>query len=622
MTYMPKQKWSQMVRGGNARIAERFGIDPLTARVLLNRDLSDEEQIRRYLYGTLEDLENPLLMNGLSEAASLLHACILKKEKIRVIGDYDADGIFSTYILVHSLRAAGGCVSYDIPDRITDGFGMSQRLVERAYQDGIQLIITCDNGIAQTAEAARAKRLGMKVVITDHHEPNFTLTADGSKEFQLPDADVIVDPKQPGCPYPNKNLCGAGVAWKLMYLYESRYLTDGGKQQSEGRNRSDNSVRSAESSDQPAPVSECPVSMQTLPFAAAATVTDIMKLTGENRILVRYGLKLLSETENTGMRSLIQSCGLEGKKLTAGHIGFILGPCMNASGRLDSALRAVGLLLETDQRKAGSEAQMLAALNDRRKEMTEAGKEAAFEKIEQQHLLEDRVLIIYLEGVHESLAGIIASKVKETMYRPVMVFTDTEDPALLKGSGRSVEAYNMHDELSRVSDLFVRFGGHAMAAGVTMERKLLDQLRSRLNENCTLTQEDLMMKIVLDAAPPLSALHENLISELNLLEPYGPGNRAPLFGCSQVQLLKLRVLGKNRNCIKMTVGDTTCRREAMLFEDADMFLSLLKERFGEQEVRNLINGSENQIRLTLAYRPEIDDYWPEHTVQLRIAHFQ
>ena len=622
MTDMPKQKWSQLVRGGNAQIAERFGIDPLTARVLLNRDLSDEDQIRRYLYGTLDDLENPLLMSRLEEAADLLHDCILKKEKIRVIGDYDADGIFSSYILVHSLRAAGGLVSYDIPDRITDGFGMSLRLVEKARLDGVNLIITCDNGIAQTAEVERAKQLGMKVIITDHHEPNFTVTADGSKEFHLPDADVIVDPKQPGCPYPNKNLCGAGVAWKLMYLYESRYLSDRGRNLTDDRDCPERTVLILESSDQLVPVQECPLAMETMPFAAAATVTDIMKLTGENRILVRHGLRLLSETENIGMRALIKSCGLEGKKLTTGHIGFILGPCMNASGRLDSALRAVGLLLETDQQKASSEAQMLAALNDRRKEMTEAGKEAAFEKIEQQHLLEDRVLIIYLEGVHESLAGIIASKVKETMYRPVIVFTDTEDPALLKGSGRSVEAYNMHDELSRVSDLFIKFGGHAMAAGVTIERRLLGQLRTRLNENCTLTEDDLMMKIVLDAAPPLSALHENLISELNLLEPYGPGNRAPLFGCSQVRVLKLHVFGKNRNCIKMTVGDTTCRREAMLFEDANGFLSRLKERFGEEEVRNLISGSANQIRLTLAYRPEIDDYWPEHTVQLRIAHFQ
>ncbi len=601
MTYTPKQKWSLLVKGGNAKIAERFGIDPLTARVLLNRELSDEEQIRRYLYGTLDDLENPLLMSGLEEAAGLLHACIQKKEKIRVIGDYDADGIFSSYILVHSLSAAGGCVSYDIPDRITDGFGMSLRMIEQAHQDGIHLIITCDNGIAQTAEVARAKGLGMKVIVTDHHEPNYTVTAEGTRKYHLPDADVVVDPKQPGCAYPNKNLCGAGVAWKLMYLYESRYTACSGKL---------------------LPVTECPVSMETLPFAAAATVTDIMKLTGENRILVKHGLRLLSETKNTGMRELIRSCGLEGKKLTAGHIGFILGPCMNASGRLDSALRAVGLLLETDQEKAGSQAKMLAALNERRKEMTEAGKDAAFEKIEQHHLLEERVLILYLEGVHESLAGIIASKIKETMYRPVIVFTDTEDPALLKGSGRSVEAYNMHDELSRVSDLFVKFGGHAMAAGVTIERKLLDQLRIRLNENCTLTQEDLMMKIVLDAAPPLSSLHEKLISELNLLEPYGPGNRAPLFGCSQVSVLKLRVLGKNRNCMKMTVSDTTCRREALLFEDADVFLSRLKERFGEIEVRKMMNGSASQVRLTLAYRPEIDDYWPEHTVQLRIAHFQ
>ena len=613
MSYRVKQKWSQMVRGGDQRIAERFAIDPIAARVLLNRGITEDGQIRLFLYGTLDDLEDPRLLDHALRAAELLHGCIQENRKIRVIGDYDADGIFSTYILCHALQTAGAEVSYEIPDRVRDGFGMSMRLVENAFRDGIGLIITCDNGISQEEEVRRAKQLGMTVIITDHHEPNYTLENDTEREVLLPEADAIVDPKKPLCPYPNKDLCGAGVAWKLMYLYESRYLIP---------RHSGLSDRCAPGTEDLVPVRDCPVAMELLPFAAAATITDIMNLLGENRILVKYGLKMLGETQNTGMRALIRICSLEGRRLTPGQIGFIIGPCMNASGRLCSAELAVSLLLEKNPANAAVLAKRLSKLNDDRKMKTEEGKEEAFDQIEHTDLIEDKVLIVYLEGVHESVAGIIASKVKDAWNRPVIIFTDTVDPDHLKGSGRSIETYNMHEELSRISDVFVRFGGHPMAAGVTIRRERLPELRRRINENCTLSEDDLSRKILLDAVPPFAYLTEDLVRGLDLLEPYGPGNRMPQFGCSRVLIRRLSILGKNRNCVRLLLDDGKSRMTAVYFGDADDFIGYLKEKYGESRTARLILGQEDDMRLSFAYRPVINEFRSERSVQLQIAYFQ
>ena len=603
MIKRPQQKWSQQVVGGNGPIAERFGIDPVTARVLLNRGLREDEEIRRFLEGTLEDLDDPRLMDQIMDAARILHESILQRRKIRIIGDYDADGILSTFILYHSLEKAGALVSFEIPDRIRDGFGVSMRLIEHAHEDGIDTIITCDNGIAQIKEVERAKQLGMCVIITDHHEPNYTLSVDGQKVIVLPDADAVVDPKKPGCRYPNKDLCGAGVAWKLMYLFEC-------------------CLKTGFSGDMLFPVRDCPVAMENLPFAAAATITDIMNLTGENRILVKYGLGMLSKTDNTGMRALIRCCHLDGKRITPGQISFIIGPCLNAAGRLDSAERAVRLLLERDPEKAAVSAQTLADFNVRRKDMTEKGKDAAFARIENTSLEDDRVLVIYLEGIHESLAGIVASKVKDAMNRPVLIFTDSAQEDQLKGSGRSIESYNLHDELSKVSDLLVKFGGHAMAAGVTVSRSNLDKLRKKLNENCSLTQEDMTQKILLDAVLPFSYLTENLVGELERLEPFGKGMRAPLFGCSKVKVLRLNVVGEKRNCIKLLVDDGSRKMTAVCFGDADEFITSLEQRYGKDEVSRLMRGQESQLRLSLAYRPSINEFQGMRNIELQIAHFQ
>ncbi len=604
MAYRPKQRWSQLRKGGNARVAQTFGIDPLIASIILNRQVNTDEEIRRYLFGTLDDMEDPLKLDQIEEAAALLCRKIQDNKPIRVIGDYDADGICSTFILVSCLKKAGADVSYDIPDRVTDGFGMSIRLIEQAHSDGIDTIITCDNGIAQITETSRAKELGMTVIITDHHEPNYSEDDEGRRIYHLPDADVIVDPKKPGCTYPNKYLCGAGVAWKLMHVYESRYL-----------------IRETES---PGilPAEKCPMTMKMLPFAAVATVTDIMKLQGENRILVKYGLKLLSDADNVGMMELLRANGLQDTELSAYHIGFVIGPCLNATGRLESAKMAITLLLETDHVRAQSEAARLVELNTHRKDMTEEGKAAAFEMIENTHLIHDRVLILYLKGIHESVAGIVASKVKETYHRPVMVFTDTEDPDHLKGSGRSIEEYNMHAEFSRVSDVFLKFGGHPMAAGATIERTKLEDLRRRLNENCTLSEEDLALRVQIDAAPPLSMLTLNLAEQMSVLEPCGTGNRSPLFGCSKVQLLKMSILGVNRNCVKLTVLEKGTRMDALYFGDSQSFIDYLTEQYSKDQVDRLMRGMECDIHLTLAYKLRINEYRGVRSLQLQIAHFQ
>ncbi len=608
MAYRAKQRWSQIMKGGNQRVANTFHINPLIASIILNRGVSEDDEIRRYLHGTLEDLEDPLKLDQIEDAASLLYRKISDYSSIRVIGDYDADGICSSYILISTLKKAGAVVSYDIPDRITDGFGMSVRMVEKAFSDGVDTIITCDNGIAQTAEVKRAKELGMTVIITDHHEPNYTVHENGERVYDLPDADVIVDPKKPGDSYPNKDLCGAGVVWKLMYVFERRYLFR-------------NPIYRPSADEDMIPVRECPLTMQNLPFAAIATVTDIMKLLGENRILVKCGLEMLPDTDNIGMQALIKANNLRGVKLSSYHIGFVLGPCLNATGRLDTAKRAVHLLLEKDPGKALSEAVLLTDLNRKRQDMTEMGKALALDMIDHSDLIHDRVLILYLKGIHESVAGIIASKVKDTYQRPVMVFTDTENPEYLKGSGRSIEEYNMHAELTRVSDVFVKFGGHPMAAGATICRDRLEELRTRLNENCTLTQDDLAQKVLIDAAPRFSMLTEDLARELSLIEPAGPGNRSAMFGCSRVKLLKMDLIGRKKNCVKLILQDNI-KMEAVYFTDAEGFIAYLMEKYPSHEVENLMQGRENSIRLTIAYRFKINEYNGVRTPQIQIAHFQ
>ena len=628
MAYQTQEQWVEIRKGGDfAAVAEQFCISPVIARLLRNRDITDTVQIRRFLRGNLDDLEDPCGLDHAREAAAFLHDRVLSGARIRVIGDYDADGVCAAFILYDTLKRSGALVDYDIPDRIRDGFGLNVRLIEDAASDGVDTIITCDNGIAARDAVQRAKELGMRVIITDHHEPNFLEEADGSRTWLLPEADLIVDPKKPGCGYPNKDICGAGVAWKLMQIYESLYMPvgNGGTKGSDVSGGSAGPGGSA-GHDGPDgiifPVRRCPVTMEHLPFAAIATVTDVMKLTGENRILVRTGLSMIGESRNAGLHALLAQTGILGKALGCYDVGFILGPCLNAGGRLDSAKRSVALLTEQDPSRAMQMASELSSLNSERKEMTEDGKREASRMIEESSLLNDKILIVYLPGIHESVAGIIASKVKESYNRPVIILTDSEDPDILKGSGRSIEAWNMFEGLSFVSDLFVKFGGHAMAAGISIRRDRLEELRRRLNADCALTEEDLVKKVRIDMRLPLSYVSEDLVNALRILEPFGTGNRSVLFAQSGLKALRMRVLGQKRNAVKFLLDDQGTRMEAMWFGDASRMESWLEEKYGETELARLKLGEENNIRLAVCYVPEINEFRGVRTVQIRIAHFR
>ncbi|MFR3132981.1 MAG: single-stranded-DNA-specific exonuclease RecJ, partial [Lachnospiraceae bacterium] len=517
------EKWVVTAKKADfQKIGQTFGIDPVIARLIRNRDVEGMENIRSYLYGTLEELPSPWLLKDMKKAVEILKDKIDQKARIRIIGDYDIDGVTATYILLTGFRRLGARVDTYIPDRIKDGYGMHSQLIEKASEDGIDTIITCDNGIAASAEIQQAKEKGMTVIVTDHHEIPYRDT-DKGREWIVPEADAVINPKQSDCPYPNKNICGAVVAWKLIWALYETYGID--------RN-------------------------EILEFsepAAVATVGDVMDLQGENRIIVKEGLRRLPTTKNQGFRALIEANGLGGERITAYHVGFVLGPCINASGRLDTAARALRLLCTEDADRAAKEAGDLVALNQSRKAMTEKGREEAEHIIESQGLSSDRVLVVYLPECHESLAGIIAGRLREKYYKPSFVLTKAEKGA--KGSGRSIEAYSMYDELVKCSDLLEQFGGHPMAAGLSLAEENIDAFRKRLNEVCTLTEEELVPKVVIDVPMPISYLSRTLTEQLSVLEPFGKGNSKPLFAQKGLRVLNLRIFGKNQMGAKMCLMD-------------------------------------------------------------------
>lgn len=579
---MPMEKWVVAAKRADfAQIAAKFGIDPVTARLIRNRDVVGDEAIRLYLYGGLEQLYNPHLLKGADEAAALIKRKIQEKKKIRIIGDYDIDGVNATYILYKGLKRCQALVDYEIPDRMKDGYGINEHLIQYAYEEGVDTILTCDNGIAAVDQIGYAKDHGMTVIVTDHHEP----------QDRIPPADVIVNPKQEGCPYPFKNLCGAAVAWKVVQcLYE---LFDIGWE----------------------------ASLEFLEQTAIATVGDVMDLTEENRILVKEGLKKLNHTTNPGLHALIQANGLEQAQLNAYHIGFVLGPCINASGRLDTAKRALSLLLEENAEKAAALAQELKELNDERKDMTAKGVEQAVELIENGPLKEDKVLVVYLPGCHESLAGIIAGRLRERYYRPTIVITDSAEG--IKGSGRSIETYNMFEELMKCKELFTKFGGHPMAAGLSMEKGMAGVLRKRLNEQTTLTSEDLTEKVVIDVPMPIDYITEHLVEELSVLEPFGKANTKPVFAEKKLQILNARILGQNRNVLKMQVRNARgAVLEALYFGDIQGFQEYLEKKFGSVEMEKLFQGRENRVSLSVVYYPSINEFRDRRTLQIVIQKYQ
>ena len=584
------ERWVLLRKGADFEaIGKKYQISPRLACLIRNRDVIGEEAVDRYLNGTISDLYDGMLMKDMDKAIDILKEKILEDKKIRVIGDYDIDGVNATYILLEGLERLGADVDSDIPDRISDGYGLNRHLVERAYKAGVDTIITCDNGIAAADEIAYGKEMGMTVIVTDHHEVPFD-EQDGEKRYRIPPADAVMDPKQPDCLYPFKGLCGAAVAYKLMEaLWESM-----GKDSADLDDLIEN--------------------------VAIATIGDVMDLEDENRIFVKEGLQMLRRTKNPGLKALIECTGIDKNSLNSYHIGFVLGPCINASGRLDTAKRALELLRAGTQKEADILAGDLKALNDSRKDMTEKAVKQAEEQVETTTISGDNVLVIYLPDCHESLAGIVAGRIRENYYKPVFVLTDAEEG--VKGSGRSIDGYHMYEELNKCKELLTKFGGHRLAAGLSLPKEHVGKFREMLNKNCTLTEEEMKEKVTIDMEMPFGCVTEGLVKELELLEPFGKGNTKPVFAARGVTLLGARILGKNRNVLKLQVQDVNgCRIEAMLFHHAEDFLGKLEEQYGKTEVETLLKGRGRQIRISMTYYPDINEYMGKKTPQIVVTHY-
>lgn len=559
-------------------IAEKYQISPIIARLMRNRDVIGDEAIDFYLNGTVEDLYDGLLMKDMDRAVDILREKIEEGKKIRVIGDYDIDGVNATYILQQGLAGLGADVDTDIPDRIKDGYGLNQMLIDRALEDDVDTIITCDNGIAAMNEIAYGKENGMTIVVTDHHEVPY-LEENGEKKYLLPPADAVVDPHRADCEYPFKGLCGAAVAYKLV---EVLYRVSG---------KSEQEVEHLQES--------------LMENVAIATIGDVMDLVGENRVFVKKGLELLKTTKNEGLHALMQCTGVDTANLNTYHIGFVIGPCINAGGRLDTAKRALELLNASNRREAVTLAADLKELNDSRKEMTEEGVEEAVRQIESSSWKDDQVLVVYLPECHESIAGIIAGRIKERYYRPTFVLTRGETG--VKGSGRSIEAYDMFAEMSRCRELFTKFGGHKLAAGLSLEEENVEVFRKRINELADLTEEDLQMKVSIDMRLPFPYINEELIHELKILEPFGKGNGKPLFAESKLRVIQPRIFGKNRNVLKCRLEDQQGNQMEAVY-------------FGE--VEDCLQQMEKKQIMSFTYYPTVNEYMGKRTIQLTIVNYQ
>ncbi|MBR2188976.1 MAG: single-stranded-DNA-specific exonuclease RecJ [Eubacterium sp.] len=571
-----QEKWVVAAKRADFNaIAEKYGIDPVTARLIRNRDVIGDEAIGKYLYGSPEDLYEPERMKDMTKAAAFLLEAVRSAKKIRIIGDYDIDGVMSSYILLRSFSRMGADVDVRIPDRIRDGYGLNERLVRAAAEDGRQVLLTCDNGIAASAELELAYELGLQAVVTDHHEVPYQEGDDGVRKMCLPRAEAVIDPKRADCAYPFKGLCGAAVAWKLICCM---YRMAG--------------IPRAEAD-------------ELIAYAAFATVGDVMDLKDENRILVREGLKQLRRTDNPGLQELISQNGIEPQQLDVYHIGFILGPCLNASGRLDTAGHALALLAVDRREEAAKLAGDLIALNANRKDMTIRNEAEAQQLIETSGLARDRVMVVYLPDCHESLAGIVAGRLKERYHRPVFVLTQTAGG--VKGSGRSVEAYNMYEGLCACREYLTKFGGHPMAAGISLQEDMIEPFRRQINAACALTEEDLQPRYVIDVPMPISYVTENLIRELDCLKPFGKGNTKPVFAQKGLAVLGARVFGKNRNVVKCRLADSAGRTaDAVYFGDGDAFISYIS----------------SQETISVIYYPGIDTFRGRNSIQIVITNYR
>ena len=589
---MKKERWRLYAKKADfAAISKAYGINQVTARIMRNRGVETKEEIESYLKGDLDYLSHPALMKDADKAASLLEAAIANNELIAISSDFDNDGIFSGLLLKEAIIELGGCAAIFTPNRVMEGYGVNSRIVEEANARGASVLLTCDNGIAAFEAIDEAKKLGMTVIVTDHHEVPFE-EHDGKKIYLLPKADAIVDPKQEDCAYPFKSLCGTGVAYQLMTLLFRRMK----------RTMSHQEI--------------------FLQYTAIATVADVMELVGENRILVRKGLSYLNHTNHTGLRALMEVCGISPEQVRAYHIGFILGPCFNAAGRLDTIVHALELLESKEYDQALALAGELWAMNEERKELTRVGTERAVELIEHATWKDEHVYLVYIKDCHESVAGIIAGRLRERYYRPVLVFTDASEEGQIKASGRSIDDYDMFTELSAFRNLFLRFGGHKMAAGLTMEKKNLEILRDGLNARCTLTQTQLMPLVMVDAAMPLGYISEEVIADLEKLEPFGRANEKPLFAQQHLSVLRLSRIGKNRNVVKMSVmGPEGIIMDALYFGDTDVFFDFLEEEYGRDNVAAALRGMRNTIDIGVTYYPQINEFQGKRSLQIVIQNY-
>lgn len=582
---MSNEKWLLRNRKVDLKaMSEKYKISQLLCKLMVNRDIIDENIINSYINPVYKYLHSPKTMKDVVIAVDIIKRKIQENKKIRIIGDYDVDGIISVFILYTALKKCGANVDYEIPDRIKDGYGINENIVKVAYDEGVDTIITCDNGISAIDQIQYAKDLGLTVIVTDHHDVPF-IEEDGVRTFLSSQADAIINPKQIECEYKFKSICGAGVAFKLMEaLYEEIGMDK----------------------------EEC---YKLIEFIAIATVCDVVDLIDENRIFVKNGLEMLNNSKNIGINALKKACGLEDKEITAYHLGFVIGPCLNASGRLDSAKKGLELLLMEDDEEAKNLAQEIVDLNDARKNMTKEGVDRAINIIDITDINNDNILVVYIPDIHESLAGIVAGRVKEKYNKPTIILTKSEEG--VKGSARSIEEYNMFEGLLACKELLDKFGGHPMAAGLSLQEDKVDELRIALNNKCELTDEDLTRKIMIDSSLPLEYLNLHLIEELNVLEPFGKGNAKPVFGVRDAKITRAMLLGKDKNVLKLkllTNNDITI--DAMIFNDLENFESKIIEKYGNEELDNLYNKSNNNISMDFTFYPSINEWNGNKSIQI------
>ena len=572
------------VKFDTVKFAQQLGISDTVAKLMVNRGIYNLDIAKEYLSSSIGELHNPTDMLGMSGAVELMRNSIIKGEKILIVGDYDVDGVISTYVLYTAISKCGGNVSFHIPDRIKEGYGINESIIKKASEDNIDIIITCDNGIAAIEQVKLAKELGIKVIITDHHDVPF-IEEDNVRKYVVPEADYVLNPKQENCNYEFDKICGAGVAYKFVQCLYKEF-----------------NIPNEELYD-------------LIQYVAIATVCDVVDLVSENRILVKEGLKRINNTSNIGLRALFKETGLEGKEITVYSLGFVIGPSINASGRLEQAEWALKLLITKDKSEAEELAKKLNELNKDRQ-----GLEEAIKIIEENNMAKDKVLVVYLEDVHESIAGIIAGRIREKYNLPTIILTKAHEGA--KGSGRSIEEYNMFEELLKCKDLLGKFGGHPMAAGMSIPSENIDKFREKLNEVTTLSDEDIIPKVSIDMPLPINKINYKLIDEIALLEPYGKGNPKPNFAVKGLMVKAARILGKNNNVLKLNLTDGYLNIDGIYFGDIEVALEIIKNKFGEYEYNKMLNGQTNMVKIDIVYFPDINEYNGRKSVQLLIQNIR